>query len=180
MANRSIIFRPPLKNFHLSGDALNRKTYSSVNHDIHTASIIASSGLSCGVPLCSLCNDGNVFNVKAIVDRTMKSIDTTAMIWNQSNRVQKPRVKIQFVSQFSDNLVCFPIPSSFLLASSPQLHVNCLATISTNCITNQPNTIRRIKTFISNGENKLLSLLNGFWLSFNSMKNKNKMFLNQK
>lgn len=81
MANKSITFRPPLKNFHLSGEAPNRNTYSSVNHDIHTASIIAKSGLSICAPLASVCwKCGTVANVKAIVDRTMKSIDITAII----------------------------------------------------------------------------------------------------
>lgn len=80
IANRSITFRPPLKNFHLSGDALKRNTYSNVNHDIQTASTTARSGLSCGVPFNSCCNDGNVFNVKATVDRTMNRIDITAII----------------------------------------------------------------------------------------------------
>lgn len=89
MANRSMTFNPPLKNFHLSGDAPNRNKYSSVNHDIQTASTIASSGLSCCVlplcvplRLCSGCSAGIVFNVKAIVDKTMKRIDITAIIWN--------------------------------------------------------------------------------------------------
>lgn len=80
IANRSITFRPPLKNFHLSGDALKRNTYSNVNHDIQTASTTAKSGLSCGVPFNSCCNDGSVFNVKATVDRTMNRIDITAII----------------------------------------------------------------------------------------------------
>lgn len=80
MANRSMMLSPPLKNFHLSGDAQNRNKYSSVNQDIQTASTIARSGLSCGVPLWKCCNDGIVFSVKAIVDRTMKSIDITAII----------------------------------------------------------------------------------------------------
>lgn len=80
IANRSITLRPPLKNFHLSGDALKRNTYSRVNHDIQTASTTAKSGLSCGVPFNSCCNDGSVFNVKATVDRTMNRIEITAII----------------------------------------------------------------------------------------------------
>lgn len=82
IANKSITFSPPLKNFHLSGDALNLNTYSNVNHDIQTASTIAKSGLSCGVPFSSPCSDGNVFSVSATVDRTMKRIDMTAIICN--------------------------------------------------------------------------------------------------
>ena len=46
LPNKSIMFSPPLKNFHLSGEALNRKIYSSVNHVMQTASTIANSGLS--------------------------------------------------------------------------------------------------------------------------------------
>lgn len=40
IANKSITFSPPLKNFHLSGDALNRRTYSKVNQEIQTACFI--------------------------------------------------------------------------------------------------------------------------------------------
>lgn len=84
MANKSIIFKPPLKNFHLSGDALNLNMYSRVNHVMHTASTIASSGLSAGAPLCSCCNDGNVFKVKPIVDRIMNKIEITAITYKQA------------------------------------------------------------------------------------------------
>lgn len=83
-----MMLSPPLKNFHLSGDAQKRSRYSSVNHDIQTASTIAKSGLSCGVPLWKCCNDGIVFSVRAIVDRTMKSIDITAIIWKSSAKTK--------------------------------------------------------------------------------------------
>lgn len=80
IANKSITFSPPLKNFHLSGEALNLSTYSSVNHVMQTASTIASCGLSMGAPFSSYtCIDGIVLSVSPIVDSTMKRIEITAI-----------------------------------------------------------------------------------------------------
>jgi len=97
IANKSIIFSPPLKNFHLSGDALKRNMYSNVNHVIQTASTIARSGLSpAATPLWLWSfgwKDGMVFNVKAIVDRTMKRIDITAITCNWKSFKQKETVR---------------------------------------------------------------------------------------
>lgn len=114
MANRSMTFNPPLKNFHLSGDAPNRNKYSSVNHDIQTASTIASSGLSCCVlplcvplRLCSGCSAGIVFNVKAIVDKTMKRIDITAIIWNVKSLRKRPHLNHQLFLLLHSGVVFF-------------------------------------------------------------------------
>lgn len=74
MANKSMIFKGPLKNFHLFGEAQNRPRYSSVNQHIHTASMISRSS---DTPLSSV-RLGMVFKVSATVDRTMKSTDTMA------------------------------------------------------------------------------------------------------
>lgn len=79
IASKSITLRPPLKNFHLSGEALNLSMYSRVNHEMHTASTIASCGLS-WTPFSSFtCILGMVLRVSAIVESTIKSIDITAI-----------------------------------------------------------------------------------------------------
>lgn len=83
IANRSITLSPPLKNFHLSGDAPKRKMYSNVNHVIQTASTVASHSLSpAATPLWlwSFCwNVGMVLRVRPIVDSTMKRMEITAI-----------------------------------------------------------------------------------------------------
>lgn len=87
MANRSMMFRPPLKNFHLLGDALKRSTYSSENHVMHTASTMASWGLSWKLPFSSFtCMLGIVFRVSAIVDRTMNRIEMIAITCKSNER----------------------------------------------------------------------------------------------
>ncbi|TNN88974.1 hypothetical protein EYF80_000852 [Liparis tanakae] len=54
MASKSMTFSGPLKNFHLSGEERNRRTYSMVNQAIHTASTWASCGLSLAWPNSSV------------------------------------------------------------------------------------------------------------------------------
>ena len=79
MADRSIIFSAPLKNFHLFGDAQKRSPYSSVNHDMQTASTLCKYSLSTGSPFSSRpCSDSNVFSVSAIVDATINAIEIIA------------------------------------------------------------------------------------------------------
>ena len=79
MANTSITFIPPLKNFHLFGEVANLRMYSKVNHVMHTASTMANLGLSICLPFSSYPDIlGIVFNVKATVDNTMKLIEITA------------------------------------------------------------------------------------------------------
>lgn len=82
IANKSIMFKPPLKNFHLSGDAPNLSMYSSVNHVMQTPSTMANSGLSMGTPSLKCCRDGNVFSVRPMVDKIMNNIDITAITCN--------------------------------------------------------------------------------------------------
>lgn len=82
IANKSIMFKPPLKNFHLSGDAPNLSIYSSVNHVMQTPSTMANSGLSMGTPSLKCCRDGNVFSVRPMVDKIMNNIDITAITCN--------------------------------------------------------------------------------------------------
>lgn len=80
MANRSMIFNPPLKNFHLLGDALNRKMYSRENQVIQTASTIANCGLSWKLSFSSFtCMLGMVLSVRAMVDSTMNKIEMMAI-----------------------------------------------------------------------------------------------------
>lgn len=75
-----MILRPPLKNFHLFGEALNRSMYSSENHVMQTASTTASCGLSCRLPFSSLTwKLGMVFSVSATVETTMNKMDTMAI-----------------------------------------------------------------------------------------------------
>lgn len=79
MANTSITFIAPLKNCHLSGDVANRKMYSRVNQVMHTASTMASLGLSSWLPSSS---SGEmaliVFKVSEMVEAMMKEIEITA------------------------------------------------------------------------------------------------------
>ena len=79
MASKSMIFRPPLKNFHLFGEALNLRIYSNENHVMQTASTIANWGLSWKLPFSLTCILGMVLSVRAIVDSTINKMDTMAI-----------------------------------------------------------------------------------------------------
>lgn len=93
IASRSITLRPPLKNFHLSGEALNLNKYSRVNHEMHTASTIASCGLSWKFPFSSFtCILGMVLRVNAIVESTIKSIDITAITWKSDESTDQTKL----------------------------------------------------------------------------------------
>lgn len=81
MANRSMTFRGPLKNFHLFGEERKRSRYSMVNQAMHTASTWASWGLSVDWPNSSVsCSSGSVFRDKAMVESTIKRIEMMARI----------------------------------------------------------------------------------------------------
>ena len=60
----------------------NRSKYSMVNHEMQTASIRASFGLSIdsSIPSCCTRIDGIVLSVMPIVETTTKDIDITEMI----------------------------------------------------------------------------------------------------
>lgn len=90
MASRSMIFRGPLKNFHLLGEERKRSRYSMVNQAIHTASTWASCGLSEDWPNSSVsCSSGRVFRDKAMVDNTMNKMEIIARIWKKNRRKQQ-------------------------------------------------------------------------------------------
>lgn len=82
MANKSITFKGPLKNFHLLGEAQIRARYSRVNQPMQTASTTARSSLSWfregSVRSCSA---GMVLRVSAIVDSTMNKMEMIATTW---------------------------------------------------------------------------------------------------
>ena len=90
-------FRPPLKNSHLFGEEAKRSKYSAVNHVMHTVSTRANLALSLGtLSACALslelvadfsCSAGRVFRVRAMVDRTMKRMETTATTCEQEDEV---------------------------------------------------------------------------------------------
>ena len=106
MAIISIKFRGPLKNFHLFGDDQHLSKYSNVNQAMHNASINSNIGASVTVYcLPSIvttfevvifvllegtynffcCKSCSVFKVNAIDDKTMKNIETNAIILNMKN-----------------------------------------------------------------------------------------------
>lgn len=79
MARRSITLRTPLKNFHFSGELMNRSMYSNVNQVMQMVSIKVNCTLS-EVTLSSdfSCKLGNVLRVSAMVESTMNKMETTA------------------------------------------------------------------------------------------------------
>lgn len=94
MANKSMMFRGPLKNFHLLGEDRKRSRYSMVNQAMHTASTCASCGLSVGWPNSSVsCSSGRVFRDKAMVDSTMKRMEMIARIWETERKIQLKMLK---------------------------------------------------------------------------------------
>ena len=79
IARISITFIAPFTNFHLFGEQAKRRMYSRVNQVMHTASTMASFGLSIGLPSGSMTiMDGMVFSVNPMVDAMMKEMEMTA------------------------------------------------------------------------------------------------------
>ena len=119
MADRSMIFRAPLKNCHLLGDAQKRSPYSSVNQDMQTASTICRYSLSMSSSWSlRICRDSSVFRVKAIVEATINAIDIIAKTWNNGNMDMYNDIRIEKEDSFYS--------PGYDIVDNPRNQWNCL------------------------------------------------------